>query len=350
MTPPDAARRIRACPHRTRPSLRPTAGVALPTRILALLGPDFGLTLAFLTALATLVAAFGTSFVWAKGPILWAGGILTALVMIALLSRLPAILRGRPAPGARSAPRPASPRATGGRSPSSCGRSRAWRRTRGRSARRGSTTPSTAWTCGSSASSRPSGRAASITRCSPTGCPWGMGSTSSFRWSWPRRCRCAAGGATCASCRRPSSFRWGSASCCFCCSPPARPASTRRCSPGVFQPAHLRSWTGLYEMQQTVFDAVDPLRVRSAFPSLHCSIGLLTLFYSWRFGDALFPRHRRLYFWICLPLVVSLWLSTDLPAPPLGAGHRRRAAAGPGLGDAGAPPASRLAGCYCSPR
>ena len=38
-------------------------------------------------------------------------------------------------------------------------------------------------------------------------------------------------------------------------------------------PAHLRSLTGLYEMQQSVFDAVDPLRVRSAFPSLHCSMG-----------------------------------------------------------------------------
>ncbi|HSS40193.1 MAG TPA: phosphatase PAP2 family protein, partial [Polyangia bacterium] len=75
---------------------RPTPPVALPTRVLALLGPDFGLTLAFLTVLAALVAGFGTSFVWAKGPILWAGGILTALVTIALLSRLPAIVRGQP--------------------------------------------------------------------------------------------------------------------------------------------------------------------------------------------------------------------------------------------------------------
>ena len=63
-------------------------------------------------------------------------------------------------------------------------------------------------------------------------------------------------------------------------------------------------------MQQSAFDTVDPLRVRSAFPSLHCSIGFLTLFYSWRFGDALFPGRPRLYFWICLPLVISLWLST----------------------------------------
>jgi membrane-associated phospholipid phosphatase len=63
-------------------------------------------------------------------------------------------------------------------------------------------------------------------------------------------------------------------------------------------------------VQQSAFDTVDPLRVRSAFPSLHCSIAVLTLFYAWRFGDALFPVRRRLYFWLCLPLVVSLWLST----------------------------------------
>jgi membrane-associated phospholipid phosphatase len=36
----------------------------------------------------------------------------------------------------------------------------------------------------------------------------------------------------------------------------------------------------------------------------------LTLCYTWRFGDALWPGRRRLYFAICLPLVVSLWLST----------------------------------------
>ena len=42
-------------------------------------------------------------------------------------------------------------------------------------------------------------------------------------------------------------------------------------SKGGFSPAHLRSWTGLYEIQQSAFDTVDPLRIRSAFPSLHCS-------------------------------------------------------------------------------
>jgi membrane-associated phospholipid phosphatase len=79
---------------------------------------------------------------------------------------------------------------------------------------------------------------------------------------------------------------------------------------GGFHPARLRSFSGLYELQQSAFDTADPLRVRSAFPSLHCSIALLTLFYAWRFGDAIFPKRPRRIFWIYLPLVVSLWLST----------------------------------------
>ena len=37
---------------------------------------------------------------------------------------------------------------------------------------------------------------------------------------------------------------------------------------------------------------------------------MMTLLYGWRFGSAVFPRRPRLYFWICLPLIVSLWLST----------------------------------------
>ena len=62
--------------------------------IAATLGPDFALTLAFLGTLATLVAAYGASFVWAKGPILVAGGILVSLVGVAFAYRLPGIWRG----------------------------------------------------------------------------------------------------------------------------------------------------------------------------------------------------------------------------------------------------------------
>lgn len=79
---------------------------------------------------------------------------------------------------------------------------------------------------------------------------------------------------------------------------------------GGFHPEHLSSYFGLYEFQQGSFDSADPVRTRSAFPSLHCSLGLLTLFYAWRFGGAILPRRRKLYFWVCLPVVVSLWLST----------------------------------------
>jgi membrane-associated phospholipid phosphatase len=79
---------------------------------------------------------------------------------------------------------------------------------------------------------------------------------------------------------------------------------------GPFQPGTLYSHFGLFEFQQGAFDAADPARTRSAFPSLHCALALVTLAYSWRFGSALFPSRPHLFFWICLPVVVSLWIST----------------------------------------
>jgi membrane-associated phospholipid phosphatase len=79
---------------------------------------------------------------------------------------------------------------------------------------------------------------------------------------------------------------------------------------GGFEPAQLHSWLGTYELQQRAFDAADPVRTRSAFPSLHCSLALFTLFAAFRHGDAVFPRWPRLYFWACAPVVVMLWLST----------------------------------------
>lgn len=77
-----------------------------------------------------------------------------------------------------------------------------------------------------------------------------------------------------------------------------------------FEPPILHGLFGLYEFQQGGFDTVDPLMTRSAFPSLHCSLGLLTIIYGWRFSDAVMPRFPRLYFWIAMPLAVSLWVST----------------------------------------
>jgi len=79
---------------------------------------------------------------------------------------------------------------------------------------------------------------------------------------------------------------------------------------GGFDPPQLHSYFGLYELQQGAFDSADPVRTRSAFPSLHCSLALLTLIYSHRFSDAVFPRFPRLWFRIVLPCVVSLWVST----------------------------------------
>ena len=79
---------------------------------------------------------------------------------------------------------------------------------------------------------------------------------------------------------------------------------------GGFDPPQLHSYFGLWELQQGAFDTADPVRTRSAFPSLHCSLALVTLVYSQRFGDAVFPRHPRLWFRIVVPLVVALWIST----------------------------------------
>jgi membrane-associated phospholipid phosphatase len=78
---------------------------------------------------------------------------------------------------------------------------------------------------------------------------------------------------------------------------------------GGFDPPQLHSYFGLYELQQGAFDTADPVSTRSSFPSLHCSLALLTLLYSHRFGDAVFGRRPRLWFRIVLPLVVSLWIS-----------------------------------------
>ena len=78
---------------------------------------------------------------------------------------------------------------------------------------------------------------------------------------------------------------------------------------GGFDPPALHSYFGLFELQQGAFDSADPVRTRSAFPSLHCSLALLTLIYSYRFSDAVWPRWPRLWFRIVVVFVVSLWIS-----------------------------------------
>lgn len=78
---------------------------------------------------------------------------------------------------------------------------------------------------------------------------------------------------------------------------------------GGFDPPVLHSYFGLFELQQGVFDSANPVRTRSTFPSLHCSLALLTLSYSHRFSSAVWPRYPRLWFRIVLVIVISLWIS-----------------------------------------
>jgi membrane-associated phospholipid phosphatase len=79
---------------------------------------------------------------------------------------------------------------------------------------------------------------------------------------------------------------------------------------GGFDPPQLHSYTGLMELQQGAFDTADPLRTHSAFPSLHCSLGMLTMIFAIRYGHAVFPKHPKLFARIITVLVVSLWIST----------------------------------------
>ncbi|MEO6953500.1 MAG: phosphatase PAP2 family protein [Polyangia bacterium] len=77
-----------------------------------------------------------------------------------------------------------------------------------------------------------------------------------------------------------------------------------------FEPTHLHSLTGLMEMQQGVFDTAHQMKTRASFPSLHCSLGIMTLLYANRYSAGVFPRRPRLFFYIVCVLVPSLWLST----------------------------------------
>jgi membrane-associated phospholipid phosphatase len=79
---------------------------------------------------------------------------------------------------------------------------------------------------------------------------------------------------------------------------------------GAFQTPLVPSFTGFYEFTQGAMDFANPVSTHSSFPSMHCATSMLTLLYAWRFGSALFPRRPHLYFWVCLPLVVSLWCAT----------------------------------------
>lgn len=95
----------------------------------------------------------------------------------------------------------------------------------------------------------------------------------------------------------------------FICLPAGPPRYFAPLRDGAFQ-TPLPSLYGINDALQAKWDTYSPLLVRASFPSLHCAYATLTLVYAWRFGDALFPRWPRLFFWLVLPLELSLYVST----------------------------------------
>jgi membrane-associated phospholipid phosphatase len=93
----------------------------------------------------------------------------------------------------------------------------------------------------------------------------------------------------------------------FICLPAGPPRYFPELRAGPFR-APLPSLLGLNDRLQATWDTYSPLLVRASFPSLHCAYATLTLMFGWRFGDALLPRRR--FFWIVLPLQISLLVST----------------------------------------
>jgi membrane-associated phospholipid phosphatase len=95
----------------------------------------------------------------------------------------------------------------------------------------------------------------------------------------------------------------------FICFPAGPPRYYAPLHDGPFQ-ARIPSFFHLHERAQATWDTYDPLLVRSAFPSLHCAYGLSTLIYAWRYGSAVSVKRPRLFFWLILPLELSLFVST----------------------------------------
>jgi len=63
----------------------------------------------------------------------------------------------------------------------------------------------------------------------------------------------------------------------------------------------------LYARQSALHDALQSVKT-DCFPSLHTANSTVTLVFAFRYAD-LFPR-KRIAFWIVLPVIVSLWVST----------------------------------------
>jgi membrane-associated phospholipid phosphatase len=94
----------------------------------------------------------------------------------------------------------------------------------------------------------------------------------------------------------------------FICLPAGPPRYFGPLLAGAFR-TPLPSLLGLNDRLQATWDTYSPLLVRASFPSLHCAYATLTLIYAWRYGDVFFAR-RRLFFWLVLPLEISLIVAT----------------------------------------
>jgi membrane-associated phospholipid phosphatase len=64
----------------------------------------------------------------------------------------------------------------------------------------------------------------------------------------------------------------------------------------------LEGYTRLFSSMSAQAFALLPVDSRAAFPSLHAAVSLAALVFSW--------RHLRAWFWVLLPFVAGLWVST----------------------------------------
>jgi membrane-associated phospholipid phosphatase len=278
-------------------------------RAMAWIGPDFGLVAGFTAALAVLVLAYGGSYKWQEGPIVISAGIAAVLVLVRVIWSGPALVLNRP--GARS----------------EVGRAiliilRDW-----------GPVILIMWLFQSLETYTGVVRKTSIDEVLFRADQWLFGVEPTVwlsKHSTPLLTDYMAFAygsyfitpmllATMLSLRgRREDFRemttalvlqMGIGFFLFLLFPAGPPRYFDALVHGGFDPPVLHSHFGLFELQQGAFDSADPARTRSAFPSLHCSLALLTLIYSYRFSDAVWPRHPRLWFRIVLVIVVSLWIS-----------------------------------------
>jgi membrane-associated phospholipid phosphatase len=279
------------------------------TRALAWIGPDFGLVLGFTTALAVLVAVYGGTYKWKEGPIIISAGIAVGLVLTRFLWRAPSIVLGR-----------AGARGEFGRATVTILRD--W-----------GPVILIMWLFQSLETYTGVIRQTSIDEYLYRADLWLFGVeptvwlskhgtpliTDYMAFAYGSYFITPMILATCLSIRgRREDFRemttalvlqLGVGFFLFLIFPAGPPRYYPELVHGGFDPPTLHSYFGLFELQQGAFDSADPVRTRSAFPSLHCSLALLTLIYSYRFSDAVFPRRPRLWFYVVLVIVVSLWIS-----------------------------------------